>query len=57
MNPDATTPRKLNERTEKHKCIKCLREVPSEEYFSNDFLCNECAEKDQKDEVRRMKDE
>jgi hypothetical protein len=64
MNPDAP-PRKLNERTQKHKCIKCLAEVPAEEYFANDYLCNKCAEREEdfplqsteKDEGKRMKDE
>jgi len=45
MDPDVI-PRKLNERTEKHRCIRCLEEVRAEEYFGNDFLCDECAAKE-----------
>jgi hypothetical protein len=45
MEP-AAPPRKLTQRTEKHYCVKCLAEVPAEEYFNNDFLCNKCTEKE-----------
>lgn len=31
------------ERTGKHKCVRCLAEIPSEEYFRNDFFCDKCA--------------
>lgn len=41
---DDATPRHLKERTEKHYCIKCLREIPAEEYFRNDFVCDQCSE-------------
>jgi hypothetical protein len=41
---DAAPPRQLKERTEKHRCIKCLSEVPRDEYLRNDFLCDKCAE-------------
>ena len=41
---DDQTPRQLEERTEKHFCVKCLSEIPSEEYLRNDFLCDKCAE-------------
>ena len=34
----------VNERTGKHVCVRCLREVESEEYFRNDHLCDRCAE-------------
>ncbi|HEX7677825.1 MAG TPA: hypothetical protein VF713_06860 [Thermoanaerobaculia bacterium] len=33
----------MNERTGKHVCVRCLREVESEEYFRNDHLCDGCA--------------
>ena len=33
------------ERTGKHYCIECLKEVPAEDYFRNDHVCNECGEK------------
>ena len=36
--------RQLKERTEKHRCIKCLTEIPKDEYLRNDFLCDKCAE-------------
>ena len=35
-------PRKLSERTGVHRCVKCLREVPSEEFFRLDHLCGSC---------------
>jgi len=39
-------PRKtLKERTGKHICIECLKETPADDYFRNDHLCNDCAEK------------
>jgi hypothetical protein len=41
---DDAPPRQLKERTEKHRCIKCLSEVPRDEYLRNDFLCDKCAE-------------
>jgi CRISPR/Cas system-associated protein Cas10 (large subunit of type III CRISPR-Cas system) len=44
---DDSTPRQLNERTGKHYCIVCLREVATEEYFRNDQICDACAEKDE----------
>jgi hypothetical protein len=44
---DDAPPRLLNERTGKHYCIVCLREVRSEEYFRNDHICDPCAEKDE----------
>ena len=39
---DEETPRRLKERTEKHYCVRCLKEVPRDEYLENDFLCDEC---------------
>ena len=39
---DEETPRRLKERTEKHYCVRCLREVEKDEYLQNDFLCDEC---------------
>jgi len=44
---DAPTPRKLAERTGRHLCVRCLREVPAEEYFRNDQICDACAETDE----------
>jgi hypothetical protein len=43
---DDAPPRQLKERTEKHRCIKCLSEVPRDEYLRNDFLCDKCAEEE-----------
>jgi len=40
---DDFTRRNLGERTGKHVCVRCLREVESEEYFRNDHLCDKCA--------------
>ena len=45
-DPEKTTAAP-GERTGKHKCVQCLREVPAEEYLANDFLCNECAAKEE----------
>ena len=39
---DEEPPRRLKERTEKHYCVRCLREVEKDEYLENDFLCDEC---------------
>ena len=39
---DEEPPRRLKERTEKHHCVRCLREVDKDEYLENDFLCDEC---------------
>jgi hypothetical protein len=50
---DEEPPRRLKERTEKHYCVRCLREVEKDEYLENDFLCDECAavvDKTMKDE-------
>ncbi len=41
---DDAPPCQLKERTQKHRCVKCLAEVSSEEYLRNDFLCDKCAE-------------
>jgi hypothetical protein len=27
--------------------VKCLAEIPSEEYLANDFLCDKCAESEE----------
>jgi len=56
MQPDAP-PRQLKEKTEKHYCVKCLSEVPRDEYLENDFLCDECAEEERQADAARMKDE
>jgi hypothetical protein len=44
---DDATPRGLQERTAKHYCVLCLAQIPAEEYFRNDFLCDRCAAKDE----------
>ena len=52
MEPDAV-PKQLKEKSEKHYCVRCLREVANDEYFDNDFLCDACVdlvEKTMKDE-------
>ena len=43
------TPRNLRERTGKHKCIRCLAEVPDDVYFANDQVCDECADRFEKE--------
>jgi len=35
--------RKLSKDEPKSKCCKCLKWIPIDEYFDNDFYCNECA--------------
>jgi hypothetical protein len=42
---DDPLPRELAERTGKHICVKCLAQIPAEEYFRNDHICDECASK------------
>jgi hypothetical protein len=39
--------RHLRERSGKHLCIRCMKEVPAEEYFANDFFCDDCAAQDE----------
>jgi hypothetical protein len=46
MALEDSTPRHLPERTGRHVCILCLGEVPDEQYFANDHLCDDCAAKD-----------
>ena len=40
---DDPPPRELPERTGKHYCVKCLAQVPAEEYLRNDHICDACA--------------
>jgi len=56
---DENTPRNLQPRTGKHKCIRCLAEVPEEVYFANDQVCDECAERFERELAHdeTMKDE
>ena len=54
MEPEAL-PRQLKEKSEKHYCVRCLREVERDEYFDNDFLCDSCA--DAKEKPEGMRDE
>ena len=55
---DEPVPRNLRERTGKHRCIRCLAEIPEEEYCANDQTCDECAEKFEKElTVEKTKDE
>jgi hypothetical protein len=42
---DEGPPRHLPERTGRHRCIHCLKEIPAEEYFAGDFVCLSCAER------------
>ncbi len=41
------TSRGLNERTGRHRCVKCLAETPDEQYFRNDHICDGCAAEDE----------
>jgi ribosomal protein L40E len=36
-------PKQLAERTGKHFCIRCLAEVPAEDYLRTDHVCDDCA--------------
>lgn len=36
-------PRRLAERTGRHVCICCLKEILPAEYFQGDFACRDCA--------------
>ena len=55
---DEPLPRKLNERSGKHLCTRCLAETPAEEYFANDHICDKCAAEDaSNDERGTMNDE
>lgn len=42
---DDEIPRRLSELSGRHRCIGCLAEVPAAEYFANDYMCDECADK------------
>ena len=44
---DDPPPRELPERTGKHLCVKCLAQIPAEEYFRNDHICDACAASDE----------
>ena len=54
---DEPLPRKLNERTGKHICIRCLAEVETEEYFRNDHVCDKCAAEDSTNEEQGTRNE
>ena len=59
---DEGTPRNLQERTGRHRCIRCLAEIAADVYFANDQVCDECAEKFEselypQDEGGRLKNE
>ena len=40
---DHPPPRDLPERTGRHVCVRCLAEIPTEEYMRNDHICDSCA--------------
>ena len=52
---DEPPPRKLKERTGKHYCIRCLAEIPAEEFLRNDHVCDKCAAEE--NEEQGMRDE
>jgi rRNA maturation endonuclease Nob1 len=45
------------ERTGKHYCIECLKEVPAEDYFRNDHVCDDCGRKKEERTEEPRKDE
>jgi rRNA maturation endonuclease Nob1 len=49
--------RKLNERTGKHLCIECLKEVPADEYLRNDHVCDDCGRKKEEETQEPVADE
>jgi len=51
------TPRQLNERTGRHRCINCLADVSDEEYFRNDFFCDDCSAEAAKNDEENKKEE
>jgi hypothetical protein len=51
MHDDAL-PKRLNERTGRHLCVRCLAEVPAESYQRNDHICDACAAGDEYPEVK-----
>lgn len=36
-------PRNKQERTGRHRCIRCLADTPADEFMRNDHLCDACA--------------
>ena len=44
---DDPPPRELREKTGRHLCVKCLAQVPAQEYFRNDHICDDCASRDE----------
>lgn len=42
---DDEIPRGLSELSGRHRCIGCLADVPAADYFANDYMCNECADR------------
>jgi hypothetical protein len=44
---DDGPPKRLNERTGRHFCVRCLAEVPAESYQRNDHICDACAAGDE----------
>ena len=54
MEPESV-PKQLKEKSEKHYCVRCLKETARDEYLENDFLCDSCFEADQK--AKGMRDE
>jgi hypothetical protein len=44
---DEPLPCKLDERTGRHLCVRCLAEVSSEDFLRNDYVCNACAQQDE----------
>ena len=43
-------PKQLKEQTEKHHCVRCLKETPRDVYLENDFLCDACFDAEEKSE-------
>jgi hypothetical protein len=49
---DDETPRQLPERTARHRCVRCLREIDAAMYFENDFVCDACDEESERYPLR-----
>ena len=53
---DEPPPRNLPDRTGKHYCIRCLKEVAADEYLRNDFECDDCARRDEEADQKKERE-
>jgi hypothetical protein len=43
MSEEEGPPRLLPERTGRHFCINCLKQISATEYLEGDFVCRDCS--------------